>query len=847
MQATTQAQHIEQRDDGWVRIRTDGVELRVLMMSPDIVRIRAGFDGDFTEESYTLVTTAWADRLDDVLGPERTRIEPAPARLEDHGDAMHLVGERLTVEIRRHPLALRVVDADGTLLHADVTWIGYREDRNGRRIHTSLIEEGDAFVGFGETTGPLDKHRERLLLSPRDAMGYDPERTDPLYKHIPFYVKVNRSTQRATGFFHHTTFDVEFDMGRSHSNYFPHHAQVRADGGDIDLFIIAGPTVRDVITRYTWLTGRPAMLPRQALGYLASSMYYAELPEGSDEAITRFIDIAREQGIPVDGFQLSSGYTTQETADGPRRCVFTWNDRRFPDPAGFFAQMAQRNITVSPNVKPGILLTHPRLDEFTARDAFIAASSDAPQGPDRPAVGAWWGGPGRFIDFTAPQARAAWQEWLTDAVLDQGTSSVWNDNCEYDGLLDLDSRCDFDGGADAVGAGASAARVRNVMANLMCAVTDQAIRTAHPHARPFIVSRAGHAGIQRYAQTWAGDNATSWESLRANIATILGMGLSGVPNHGCDIGGFHGPRPGPELLLRWVQHGIFQPRFSIHSVNSDNTVTEPWMHPSVAPLVRDAIALRYRLVPYLYSLMARAHRTGLPILEPLISAFPQDVDGYDTTDVFMLGDALLVATVLEEGARERTIRFPAGGVFVGFEDGAVHEGGSTVSVPVDLSSIPLFLRAGAILPLAQEQPMSLARDDISALRILCVPASDGEFVLYEDDGTTRAYEHGDYRETTIAMRTAPDGAVHLDLNRTGPYRSAVRSLQFEVSHPRRAPLAVLIGEEPCPHLPYRPDFDQSRLGWHVDAERGTVLVRTPDEGEDLHVRIDFGVFDMIGM
>src|SRR5699024_4926811 len=141
-----------------------------------------------------------------------------------------------------------------------------------------------------------------------------------------------------------------------------------------------------------------------------------------------------------------------------------------------------------------------------------------------------------------------------------------------------------------------------------------------------------------------------WETLRGNIATILGMSLSGVANQGCDIGGFHGPRPEPELLLRWVQHGIFQPRFSIHSVNSDSTVTEPWMYPEITPLIRDAIQLRYRMIPYLYSLMVRASRDGLPIMQPLLSAFQPAPARYDTTDTFMLGDSLLVATVLEKGA-----------------------------------------------------------------------------------------------------------------------------------------------------------------------------------------------------
>src|SRR5699024_130006 len=152
------------------------------------------------------------------------------------------------------------------------------------------------------------------------------------------------------------------------------------------------------------------------------------------------------------------------------------------------------------------------------------------------------------------------------------------------------------------------------------------------------VCRAGHAGIQRLAQTWAGDNYTSWDSLRGNIATILGMGLSGVANHGCDIGGFFGPRPEPELLVRWVQNGIFQPRFSIHSTNTDNTVTEPWMYPDCTDLIREAIRLRYRLFPFLYTRMAYAHKTGLPIWQAMVCAFQNDPACDEQGIDFMVGD-----------------------------------------------------------------------------------------------------------------------------------------------------------------------------------------------------------------
>lgn len=859
MRASTQVRQFELMDDGVLRVLTEGVELRICMMTEDIVRIRAGYDGTFAEQSYSLLTTAWEDSYDGVFGEDRTKIASAPVRLEETAEHAVLIGPRLQIEVARSPLAVTVRDADGTVLHSDVPYLAYREDTNRRRIHTSRLAPGDAFVGFGETTGSLDKAKQLVSLSPRDSLGYDADRSAPLYKHIPFYLKVNRISQQAVGYFYHGTYDVDFDLGRSHSNYFPHHSQAISDGGDIDLFLIAGPQVRDVVSRYTTLTGRPPVLPRRALGYLASSMYYAELASDSDAAITRFVDTAREHGIPVDGFQLSSGYTTQNTADGAKRCVFTWNHDRFPDPKGFFSAMQDRGIVVSPNVKPGILRSHPRLDEFAGRDVFIGASDDAisqgdstapalsvtadapatPEGSRPPAVGAWWGGPGHFLDFTSPPARDAWKEWLIESVLSQGTASVWNDNCEYDGLLDLDSPIAGDGVPGTL------ERARNVMPNLMCRVTEEAIAHEHPDERPYIVCRAGHAGIQRYAQTWAGDNSTSWETLRGNIATILGMSLSGVANQGCDIGGFHGPRPEPELLLRWVQHGIFQPRFSIHSVNSDNTVTEPWMYPEVTALIRDAINLRYRLIPYLYSLMVRASRDGLPIMEPLISAFQHDVEGYDTTDTFMLGDSLLVASVLEKGAQSRTVRFPAGEVFYDVETRQRHEGGTSIEVPVGPDSIPRYIRAGGIIPIALEQPTSLAHDEIRTLRVLCAPEHDGSFVLHEDDGQSRAHEVGQRRETVITMTAG--STVSIALERTGPYRSAVQALLFDVINPGSAPLHVRADGQVLRHLPDRQALEAAGRGWYYDASLGSVQIALPDDGDDVHIDISFDLFDMIGM
>lgn len=206
------------REGAVVRILTDGVELRVLLLTDDIVRIRAGFDGDFAEESYTLVTTAWEDRLDDFMKDIRKRIEPAACTLEDGADKAVLQGAKLRVEIEKDPFRICVYDAEGTQLHADIVDLAYLEDSNHRRIHTSEISPRDCFYGFGEKTGRWNKAQKFMGMSPKDAMGYDPQETDSLYKHIPFYIKLNRDTRKAVGYFYHNTYECDFDMGREKGN-----------------------------------------------------------------------------------------------------------------------------------------------------------------------------------------------------------------------------------------------------------------------------------------------------------------------------------------------------------------------------------------------------------------------------------------------------------------------------------------------------------------------------------------------------------------------------------------------------------------------------------------------------
>ena len=822
------------KKDSYFSVMTNSVEIRILFLTDSILRIRAGFDGDFAEESYSLVMTAWEDRMDDFLKGRRTRVEAADAVLSDGDREAVIEGRILKVVVEKDPFRICVYDKEGTLLHADIVDLAYMEDSNHRRIHTSEISPEDCFYGFGEKSGSFNKAQKFMSMSPKDAMGYNPRETDSLYKHIPFYIKLNRGTRKAVGYFYHNTCECDFDMGREKSNYWKPHSRYRTDGGDIDLFLIAGPSVRQVVERYTDLTGKSAMLPRYALGYLGSSMYYPELDNDCDDAILDFIDTTREEKIPVDGFQLSSGYCTVETDKGIKRCVFTWNKKRFKDPREFFAQMEKRGVTVSPNVKPGILLIHPKLDEMKAKGMFIKASDS-----DEPGIGTWWGGKGVFADFTNPSTRTYWKEMLKENVLEYGTSSVWNDNCEYDSLVDKDCRCDFEGKGGTIG------QLKSVMSNIMCHITDEAIHETFTNTRPYIVCRSGHCGIQRYAQTWAGDNLTCWDSLKYNIATILGMSLSGVANQGCDIGGFYGPSPEAELMVRWIQNGILQPRFSIHSTNTDNTVTEPWMYGDCTDYIREAIGLRYQLSPYLYSLMERAHETGLPIMEPMCSAFQEDVKCYEEGVDFMLGDSLLVANVVEKDAVSRKVYLPEGETFYDFYTRAAYEGGRTVELPVDLGSIPLFVRSGAIIPMAEDRLDNLKTQQAEHLRILCAADRDGRFELYEDDGISMDYEKGGCLKTSITM-TAGERTV-LDFHQEGHYETAVKTLYLDMIHREKAPYWVKADGETIPHFLHRRKFEDADCGWYYSQRLKSVQIKYPNPKKDYQVIVSFEQFDLIGM
>jgi len=618
----------------------------------------------------------------------------------------------------------------------------YRLEPDGSVFHALVRTPGDRIYGLGEKAGPLNRAGRRFRMLGLDAFNYDAAMTDPLYKHIPFTITKEARTGIAYGLFYDNLSTGVFDLGCEIDNYHGLYRYYGAEDGDLDYYVIFGPRVRDVVSKFAVLTGPMAFGPKWSLGFCGSAMNITET-DRAEAGILAFAEECDARGIPCEAFQLSSGYS----AAGERRHVFQWNRDRFPDPPGFSAALRQYGIKLAANIKPCLLTDHPAYARAAADGLFIRR-----QDGSGPVESPFWGGPGAYLDFTNRATVAWWQDRVGETLLDQGIAATWNDNNEFE-VWDPDAVC------DGFGTPVAARLVRPVLGMLMTRASREKQIERSPEIRPHVVSRAACPGLQRYAQTWTGDNAMSWRTLKYNNRMGLGLSLSGHFNLGHDVGGFAGPAPDPELLVRWVQNGIFHPRFVMHSWNDDGSNTVPWMHEQVADLVRDAIQFRYQLMPYLYTLYLRAHRDNEPIVRPTFYDFEEDPRAFQENDDFMLGDQLLVASVVEPGAQERSVYLPKGpDGWVDVNRGTWYGSGKTIVVPAPLDVVPLLARDGAILPMnANPRPVAPMEDTDRMLWVF-PHRREGKtgFRLYEDDGETTAYQRGHFCEIEIVMETTPD-------------------------------------------------------------------------------------------
>lgn len=574
------------------------------------------------------------------------------------------------------------------------------EKRTGLVRHCVLRDPREHYFGLGDKTGPLNLHGRRLRCLGQDSIGYDPENGDPLYKHWPFLM--TRTVDGLwTGIYYDTLSACTFDLGCEHDNYHGLFRTTEIDDGDLDYYLMVGLTPEAVIAQFVKLIGGTHLPPRWTLGYAQTAMGLADSPN-AQVLLESFIDECQMHGVPISSFHYGSGYSSR----GKQRYVFTWNQSKFPDPEKVNAKFHAAGMKLVANLKPCLLDDHPAYLNLSSDGAFIEHSETS-----KPVVEPYWDGQGSHLDFTKPQAVTWWQSQLKTQILERGIDVGWNDNNEY--AIQAE---------DAVSAGMGQTmpmhRSRPLHGLLMTRATFESqqqhgLQTGQGDI-VFTITRAGPPGIQRYAQTWSGDNTTSWASLKWNIRTGLQMSLSGMFNIGHDVGGFFGPVPEPELFLRWVQACSLNPRMVMNSWKEGNVSNLPWMHPEVTQAVTQAIELRYKLMPYLWQCFELASEKHVPIIRPTFFNFPDDLNCFNDCDDFMLGNDLLVAPVVEKGATQRQIYLPklaTGEHWFDFYSRQKFQAGQIHCVDAPLSHLPLFVRSGGKIPVAQAQPGRLPKFD----------------------------------------------------------------------------------------------------------------------------------------
>ena len=568
------------------------------------------------------------------------------------------------------------------------------------------LEPSDCFFGLGDKAGSPDHRGKRLRFYNKDALGYDASFSDPLYKSVPFILKENRKNRSCAGLYFPESCVLSADLGKES----PFYWSMDIMGGPFRYFLILGDNYKEIMKGYCSLTGFAAFPPLYSFGYFGSSMNYVEAWD-AQARILRFFNDVESHDLPCEGMYVSSGYLK---SDEGYRHAFMWNRRKFPDPESFLDDLSKRGYHLTFNIKPGILKTHPWYEELAQKGYFIKDNDG------KPVVEYFWGGDASFIDFSNSEAVSWWKSKLNEAYLDHGVEGIWNDNNEFE-MSDSE---------------VNAYKIRTLYPVEMARAAYEACLEKNPSKRPWIYSRSGYAGMQRYARTWTGDNSSDFRTLRYNQFQGISLGLSGIPFVGHDLGGFYGPEPSAELLVRCAQSAIFQSRFVIHSWRENDEPTEPWKFNDVFPLIKQAMADHYRHMPYIYNEARKATMTGVPLERLLCLEYPCDSALELESEQFMFGDSVLKAPVLNEGQVTKHVHFPEGENWYSPKLGTLFKGGEKIDLEAPLHASWYFYKAGSIIPRSLDVSR-LKTGFFKSLEMMVVP-KNGTFTYeyFEDDGVS---------------------------------------------------------------------------------------------------------------
>lgn len=703
----------------------------------------------------------------------------------------------LQLKVKKQPFGIAVYDKTGELLSQDVETP--RKEGTAVAVTKSLSAD-EHFFGFGERMDFLDQRNKRLTLNvgrgkglPHEVGAYNVLEAN--YSPVPFFMST-----RGYGIFLHNSFETTWDMGSSTSDAYTFGAA----GGELDYYFIYGPSFPTILDHYTDLTGKSPLLSKFALGlhvgtYSGGTWGHEEL--SSDQYVIELARKFRELGIPIDLLWLDSTWRIFGKEGGKGATSFEWRET-FKDPKGMFDSLYAMNYQMV-----GLHL-RPRFDngeKLNLLDQARAKGLVYPE-PDNK---------GEFVNFFDQQSVDWWWDNGVKRVADLGAKFLKTDEGSAFGGLANES--DKTGPTDE-----AAQRLHNVFPIAYAKAPYEKFQEFSA-MRGLNHTREGYAGIQRYPFIFAGDWPSEWQYFEPVIKAGLNIGLSGVGFWGHCMGGFEHVAD-PELYIRWVQFGMFSPIAMLFGMEHPQ-YKEPWQYGEEAlHNFKKYDSLRYALIPYIYSSSYQQYQSGIPLMRALPLHYQDDPNVYNITDQYLFGDALMVCPVITKGAKTRTVYLPQG-TWYNYWTGEEYQGKQYIHVTTPLDTLPLFAKAGAIIPM-QETMQYIGEKKVDELSFDIFPGVIGQFTLYADDGKSLDYQNGQFTTRTITANLSTEKFAIQLAQPVGDFKEEPYNLLFKVRWTgRNKPGEITADEKPLTEVQNLADLTND-TGWFYDEETAIVYVRS---------------------
>ena len=705
------------------------------------------------------------------------------------------------IAVKKSPFLIKIYNTNGEVIcEDDPKHPAMFDDQTGEIKATKMRRsEVETYYGFGEKAfAEMSRNGKYIVNWNTDTFGY-PVGTDPIYESVPFFYALYDG--KSYGLFFNNTFRTYFDMGKTS----PESYSFGASGGELDYFVFTGGadgSPKKVLEDYANLTGKTPLPPLWALGNQQSRWSY--YPESR---VREIADGFRKNKIPADVIYLDVDYM-----NGYR--VFTWDKTRFPNPPKMIADLKAEGFKTVLIIDPGI-----KRDENYSTYTDGLKNDIYVKNPDGSTlIRNAWAAESAFPDFTNPKAR----EWFGNQYrqhLAEGVAGFWNDMNEP-GVFVTDNyekpetthhpakTFALDTPHFGDGLRGTHRRYHNVYGLEMARSTFEGLRKLAPEKRPFVLTRAGFSGVQRYAAVWTGDNVASWEHLALSIPMLANLSVSGVPFVGADVGGFT-EMPSGELYARWLQAAALTPFLRSHSVGWVGN-KEPWEYGAeFTKINRATVELRYQFLPYLYTLFYQHEKTGEPIMRPLWYEFPNDKGTYLINDEYLVGKDVLVAPVVKEGVKTRGIYLPVGADWIDWWTGERLESGKTHYLQTPIDRLPIFVRGGAVVPTQPtiQHTGEMKNVDLT-LNIIAEIAPDRteQSEIFQDSGEGYGYRKNDFRVIKIERKKGV-----LKINRVGNFNGQ-KIKCIEIVGIAAEPKEILVDGKPAENV----QFDAARKRLRIE-------------------------------